>query len=179
MGIQSADRGQLGIETIVVFVAMVLVAALAAGLLVNTAGVLQQASTSTGQESQSMVTDRVSLVSIVGNVSESGNYVEHVRVLIGLSPGSGTVNLSQAVVYTKTDEWSRWTEFNSDDIVLASEDEDCYALTEGELCTTGFDGRLEPGEEITIKIVTASGAVTHARFAIPQAIQGEEAVVLR
>jgi flagellin FlaB len=71
---ERTDRGQVGIGTLIVFIAMVLVAAIAAGVLINTAGFLQTQSEETGQQSSSQVTDRLEPVSKTGNVSAYDSY---------------------------------------------------------------------------------------------------------
>lgn len=59
-------RAQVGIGTLIVFIAMVLVAAIAAGVLINTAGFLQSKSEATGQQSGEQVTNRLQVLQASG-----------------------------------------------------------------------------------------------------------------
>jgi flagellin FlaA/flagellin FlaB len=111
------DRGQVGIGTLIVFIAMVLVAAIAAGVLINTAGFLQTKSEQTGQESSAQVSNRVQVVSKVGTVANTDTItsyngdlngetsddpedlgVKKLTLTVMKSSGSGDVDLGAATI---------------------------------------------------------------------------------
>jgi len=89
------DRGQVGIGTLIVFIAMVLVAAIAAGVLINTAGFLQSGAQETGQQSSDQVTNRLQVVSAVGeDITSSSSTVGRIRITVKQSPGANNIDLS-------------------------------------------------------------------------------------
>jgi flagellin FlaB len=119
------DRGQVGIGTLIVFIAMVLVAAIAAGVLINTAGVLQTQAEETGQDSTDQVANNLNVIGAVGTVGDkdySGKIIEDpsgsenvvdyngispydsegdderihtVKLTVQKSPGAGDIDLSE------------------------------------------------------------------------------------
>ncbi|RLM54151.1 flagellin, partial [Halorubrum sp. Atlit-26R] len=85
--------------TLIVFIAMVLVAAIAAGVLINTAGFLQSQAEATGQESTDLVSDRIEVVSTTGivNSADDGDLSE-IKVVVTTAPGASDIDLNQTVI---------------------------------------------------------------------------------
>jgi len=88
------SRGQVGIGTLIVFIAMVLVAAIPAGVLINTAGLLQSQAQQTGEETTAEVSNVVQVGEIVG-YSNGDEKIDNVNVTMRLASGSDPINLSQ------------------------------------------------------------------------------------
>ena len=98
----------MGIGTLIVFIAMVLVAAIAAGVLINTAGLLQSQAEATGEESSAQVVDRVQISSVSGSTVEIENdgtisatdpeEISLVELTVFRSPGADDIDLTNAIV---------------------------------------------------------------------------------
>jgi flagellin FlaB len=97
------DRGQVGIGTLIVFIAMVLVAAIAAGVLINTAGFLQSQAEATGQESTDLVSERIDVTSTVGIVESSPTdnnpqNLSAIRVGVSAAAGADQIDLNKTTI---------------------------------------------------------------------------------
>jgi flagellin-like protein len=94
------DSGQVGIGTLIVFIAMVLVAAIAAGVLINTAGFLQSKSEQTGEQSSEGVTNRLNIAPKSGQVGAIGGeeVVGVVNVTVQANPGASNIDLRNVTV---------------------------------------------------------------------------------
>jgi len=94
------ERAQVGIGTLIVFIAMVLVAAIAAGVLINTAGMLQTQASDTGSETQEAVANQVEVTHAAGNVSGTDK-IDSINLTIMKSAGSNAIDLeSMTIQYT-------------------------------------------------------------------------------
>jgi len=89
-------KGAMGIGTLIVFIAMVLVAAVAAAVLINTSGFLQQKAMATGKESTEQVASGLATTQVLG--IHNTTHVTKLAILITPNAGSAPIDLSQATV---------------------------------------------------------------------------------
>ncbi len=114
------ERGMTGIGVLILFIALVLVAAIASGLILDTAGVLQNTAQNTGEQSTSEVSDRLSVLSSSGDVVNveglESLYTEDISVTgvaVGAnmsSPHSFTVSDGERVDSVNLNGWSASTD---------------------------------------------------------------------
>jgi len=185
---QDGDRGQVGIGTLIIFIAMVLVAAVAAGVLINTAGMLEAKASDTSTDAQSQVSNHIVAVSATGEVNDNGTGVNKVNITLMQAAGAGDIDLSKASF-----EW-----VSDSAAVTLSHDDSAVSLINmsGDSNTTLNDRSdrirvsinvtdslvegtyLAEGEEAMLQIVDQSGAKTLYGVNVPQSISDEQYVVV-
>src|ERR1044072_778334 len=82
------EAAEIGIGTMIVFIAAILVAAIAAGVLINTAMKLQSKSQQTGNEATQNVASALSVMRVDGLRSETTGTVDQIDVTVQLAAGA-------------------------------------------------------------------------------------------
>ena len=172
------DRGQVGIGTLIVFIAMVLVAAIAAGVLINTAGLLQSQAEATGQESAEQVSDRLDVISVTGNSLDGSENIDELEVSVRRGAGSNDINLENVIIEVFAD---------GESAVLTSDDFDIEEINDAgttlssseerailEIDLVGDVSAISTGQSVSLQITTAAGGTAFVEKRAPSTIDDEE-----
>ena len=95
------SRAEMGIGTLIIFIALLLVAAVAAGVLIQSAGSLQEKALSTGDQAKGQIATNVKVVEVSATDGQDTT-LEEFEQIIKLSPGSGDIKLSQVLLTMNT-----------------------------------------------------------------------------
>ena len=93
--LKNKDIGAIGIGAMIVFIAMVLVAGIAASVLVQTANKLEIQAMQTGDQTTAEVATGVKIIDISG---EKNTDIQHINIVISPRAGSEDVDLSQTFI---------------------------------------------------------------------------------
>jgi flagellin FlaB len=167
------------------------VAAIAAGVLINTAGFLQSQAEATGEESTSQVSDSLQIISATGTVTDDP-VVDSASLRVGLAPGADGINLENAEVQLigpgGADTYDIGTggsgtqlSTTSDATLTESTDRETISFSTTELNDVSSDSAspdgLNAGDEIEVTISTASGGQTTTVLRVPDPLEGSGGAV--
>ncbi|MDL0138248.1 flagellin [Halobacterium salinarum] len=184
------ERGQVGIGTLIVFIAMVLVAAIAAGVLINTAGYLQSKGSATGEEASAQVSNRINIVSAYGNVNSEK--VDYVNLTVRQAAGADNINLTKSTIqwigpdkattltYSSNSPSSLGENFTTESIkgssadVLVNQSDRIKVI----MYASGVSSNLGAGDEVQLTVTTQYGSKTTYWAQVPESLKDKNAVTL-
>jgi len=184
MVLKSLKKGAQGIGTLIIFIALVLVAAVAAGVLIQTASSLQSKSLDVGRQSQEKITTDIDVVQVYSNDTSDGfinGSLDQVSLVVRLGSGSSPIKLSDLLVKFDSSSGSQTlisgttseTAYGINFVINGTNHKDGY-LVEGDLAeftfivATGTD--ITESESTTIRLVAKNGAVKPVDITTPPAM---------
>ena len=188
------DRGQVGIGTLIVFIAMVLVAAIAAGVLINTAGLLQAQAQQTGEETTAEVSDVIQVGEVLGFANGSGT-ITQINASLRLASGSDAINVSQ-VSYTVSSPTGSATVINGDNTTNSGvishfqkqgmeptdgsvlKDQEDLLISQIDLAAANNIQGLNESETVKLIVQAPAGGQTYKELKTPRNIEPNESYIL-
>ena len=194
-------RAQAGVGTLILLVALLLLAAIAAGVFLNVSQVFQGQSEETGEAVREQLTGEVSVVATTGNVTtvDGTTGVDRVRFIITVGGSGQRLAIDETLVvwagpdgsYQLTaaadpdnpasidgSEFAYVVEQDNDGsapILNARSDRIAVVVRVGSF---GTDAVVEPGDAVSVTFVTPDGSQTVVRISVPQSVSGRDSVVL-
>lgn len=195
------QRAQAGVGTLILLIALLLIAAIAAGVFLNVSQVFQGQSEETGEAVREQLTGEVSVVATTGNVTtvDGTTGVDRVRFILTVGGSGQRLAIDETLVvwagpdgsYQLTaagdpdnpasidgSEFAYVVEQDNDGsapILNARSDRIAVVVRVGSF---GTDAVVEPGDAVSVTFVTPDGSQTVARISVPQSVSGRDSVVL-
>jgi flagellin FlaB len=97
------EEAAIGIGTLIVFIAMILVAAVAATVIIQTSENLQQRAYAVGKQTIRQVSSGLEIIDLTGYTDESRSVIQYLAISLKPRAGSYDLDLNQTLVYIEYD----------------------------------------------------------------------------
>ena len=101
--LKNQDYGVIGIGTLIVFIAMVLVAAVAASVIIQTSETLQNRAYAVGKQTIREVSSGMKVVDMTGYTDEAKTVIQYLAISVSPRAGSYDIDLNATLVYIQYD----------------------------------------------------------------------------
>jgi flagellin FlaB len=181
---KTKNKGEMGIGTLIIFIAVILVAAVAAAVLISTAGSLQQRALVTGGQTEQAVATGAEAVSVTATNASDDHKVENFELMMRLQAGSDPLNLNNTVVLLDTSDNSWNMDYSGSDTkwsvttttgqyavewVKSGPDYEKGYLSRGDVVKIKFNVSTSVGEnqKVRLKVIPRVGSPTIVEFTTP------------
>ena len=167
------DGAEVGVGTLIVFIAMVLVAAVAAAVIIGTSGSLQQRAAATGKEATQDVSSNLKVLSIEGERNVTTSNVYNVTLQMTLAAGSVDLDLGDTILrfsdgtIVRNYQMGSTHPFTLTWIRGGGQDNVMKAGDLVELTFSRIDGELAPRTDFEINIIPQVGAAVYLHVRMP------------
>lgn len=107
------NHGLMGVGTLIIFIAIILIAAVASSVLITTGGSLQQKALVTGVQTEESVASGVEAISLMATDASENHSVQHFELLIRMQSGSEPINLNNSVITVDTTDTYQNLDYNT------------------------------------------------------------------
>ena len=161
------DRAEVGVGTLIVFIAMVLVAAVAAAVLINTTGTLQQRAQATGKEATQEASSNLKVVNIYGERLATGD-IDELKFIVQLSAGSTPMDLQKLIIRYSNGAESATMDWMAYDANADPTDDTKFMAYWIRGSATGLAGNsvMQPGDLVQLHIALSASKDIPVRTAV-------------
>ncbi len=105
------QEAMMGVGTLIIFIAIILVAAVSAGVFLRTVTLLKQQAEATAEQSVEEVATYLNVRSIYGEADEDRTDIDELKVNLGIGPGSPPQNLDFTLIQVVSREEEETLEY--------------------------------------------------------------------
>lgn len=192
----SSARAQIAIGTLVVFIALVLVATITVAVLFDVTDTLQLQTEETGAETEQQLSERLEVVSASGsNITDSDgtSEIHRVEIVLTNADGADPVDLRNLTVQWHAGETTVLSHSTQTvarepgfELVQLTDPDDTFPVLSSSNDRFGvvfepgvtFGEGLSAGERVEVTLLSPAGSTHTARLTVPRSLLGQTSVEL-